>query len=97
MLMNIKQWKIKINLKSNLTCNIYKGERLKREAVLDDRTHFKPTEIFQYTNHSACHQVPERFYQRRGSKTTENKLKYYLMSKSKASTNTTFREVTQKV
>ena len=34
---------------------VYKGERFK-ESVLDLRTHFKPTETFQYTHFSSCHQ-----------------------------------------
>ena len=29
------------------TC-VYKGERFKEESILDVRTHFKPTETFQY-------------------------------------------------
>ena len=36
------------------TC-VYKGERLKKESILDVRTHFKPTETFQYTHFSSCH------------------------------------------
>ena len=36
------------------TC-VYKGERFKRESILDVRTHFKPTESFQYTEFSSCH------------------------------------------
>ena len=35
---------------------VYKGERFKEESVLDLRTHFKPTETFQYTHFSSCHQ-----------------------------------------
>ena len=38
-----------------LDTEVYKGERLKKEAVLDVRTHFKPTETFQYTHYSSCH------------------------------------------
>ena len=34
---------------------IHKGERFNRESVLDARTHFKPTETFQYTHFSSCH------------------------------------------
>ena len=30
-----------------LDTNIYKGERLNSNSVLDVRTHFKPTETFQ--------------------------------------------------
>ena len=36
------------------TC-VYKGERFKKESILDVRTHFKPTETFQYTHFSSCH------------------------------------------
>ena len=36
------------------TC-IYKGERFKKESILDVRTHFKPTETFQYTHFTSCH------------------------------------------
>ena len=34
---------------------VYKGERFLKEAILDVKTHFKPTETFQYTNYSSCH------------------------------------------
>ena len=36
------------------TC-VYKGERFKKENILDVRSHFKPTETFQYTHYSSCH------------------------------------------
>ena len=36
------------------TC-VYKGERFKKESKLDVRTHFKPTETFQYTHFSSRH------------------------------------------
>jgi len=36
------------------TC-VYKGERFKEESILDVRTHFKPTETFQYTHFTSCH------------------------------------------
>ena len=29
---------------------VYKGDKFDKEAILDVRTHFKPTETFQYTN-----------------------------------------------
>ena len=35
--------------------NVYKGDRFKTESVLDVKTHFKPTETFQYTEFSTCH------------------------------------------
>ena len=34
---------------------VYKGERFLKEATLDVKTHFKPTETFQYTHYSSCH------------------------------------------
>ena len=34
---------------------IYKGARFETTSVLDVRTHFKPTETFQYTRFSFCH------------------------------------------
>ena len=36
------------------TC-VYKGEKFKKENILDVRSHFKPTETFQYTHYSSCH------------------------------------------
>ena len=36
------------------TC-VYKGERFKKESIFYVRTHFKPTETFQYTHFSSCH------------------------------------------
>ena len=36
------------------TC-VYKGERFKKESILDGRTYFKPTETFQYTHFTSCH------------------------------------------
>ena len=37
-----------------VTC-VHKGYRFERESILDVRTHFKPTESFQYTDFSSCH------------------------------------------
>jgi len=34
---------------------VYKGERFKEESILDVRTHFKPTETFQYKHFTSCH------------------------------------------
>ena len=34
---------------------LFKGERFNKQAILDIRTHFKPTETFQYTHFSSCH------------------------------------------
>ena len=36
------------------TC-VYKGDRFKGTSILDVRTHYKPTETFQYTHFSSCH------------------------------------------
>ena len=38
-----------------LDTNVHKGEGFKKAAVLDARTHFRPTETFQYTHFSSCH------------------------------------------
>ena len=35
---------------------VFKGQRFKKENILDVRSHFKPTETFQYTHYSSCHQ-----------------------------------------
>ena len=34
---------------------IFKGKRFKEQSILDIKTHFKPTEKFQYTHFSSCH------------------------------------------
>jgi len=34
---------------------VYKGDRFKTESILDIRTHYKPTETFQYTHYTSCH------------------------------------------
>ena len=34
---------------------IYRGERFKEQSILDIKTHFKPTETFQYTHYTSCH------------------------------------------
>ena len=41
-----------INLTNNKIC---KGERFIRESVLDMKTHFKPTDTFQYTFYTTRH------------------------------------------
>ena len=33
-----------------LDTKVYKGVRFNKDSILDVRTHFKPTETFQYTN-----------------------------------------------
>ena len=39
-----------------LDTTVYKGERFKKESTIDVRTHYKPTETFQYTNlYNSCH------------------------------------------
>ena len=38
-----------------LDTRVYKGERFNKESILDVRTHFKPTETFQYTHFISCH------------------------------------------
>ena len=34
---------------------VFKGERIKNEPILDIKTHYKPTETFQYTHFNSCH------------------------------------------
>ena len=34
---------------------VYKGDRFKKHSNIDVRTHFKPTETFQYTHFDSCH------------------------------------------
>ena len=38
-----------------LDTKVYKGDRFRKESILDVPTHFKPTETFQYTNSYSCH------------------------------------------
>ena len=38
-----------------LDTTVYKGERFEKESILEVRTHYKPTEPFQYTNYNSCH------------------------------------------
>ena len=37
-----------------LNTTVYKGERFHNQGILDIRTHFKPTQTFQYTHFSSC-------------------------------------------
>ena len=37
---------------------IYKGDRYRNDSILDIRTHYKPTETFQYTHFTSCHVHP---------------------------------------
>ena len=34
---------------------IYKGDRFQTDSILDIKTHYKPTETFQYTHFTSCH------------------------------------------
>ena len=34
---------------------VFKGERLKNESILDIKTHYKPTETFQFIYFNSCH------------------------------------------
>ena len=43
-----------------LDTTIYKGQRFNNESVFDMRTHFKPTETFQYTFFTTCHHWEQR-------------------------------------
>jgi len=54
---NVQLKYLKQKLRSWILTYTYtgKGERFKKAAVLDVRTHFKPTETFQYTHFSLCH------------------------------------------
>jgi len=38
-----------------LDTTVFKGERFNKQAIVDIRTHSKPTETFQYTHFSSCH------------------------------------------
>ena len=38
-----------------LDTTVYNGERFEKESILEVRTHYKPTESFQYTNYNSCH------------------------------------------
>ena len=51
-----------------LDTNVYKGLSFNTVSILEVKTHFKPTETFQYTGFTSCHPpgVKKRLY-RRGS------------------------------
>ena len=34
---------------------VFKGERFTKDSILDIKTHYKPTETFQYTHFTSCH------------------------------------------
>ena len=44
------------NTEITLLCTcVYKGERFKKESILDVHTHFKWTETFQHKHFTSCH------------------------------------------
>jgi len=52
------QLNLQLNLRQKnklLDTTLFKGERFNKQAILDIRTHLKPTETFQYTHFSSCH------------------------------------------
>ena len=55
---------------------VYKGERFQNKSILDVKTHYKPTETFQYTHYSSCHPpgVKRGFIKGDGYQTSKNKL-----------------------
>ena len=64
-----------------LDTTVYKGQRFEKERILDGRTHFKPTETFQYgqyTHFNSCHPagVEKRFCQRRSAYASTNSSKF---------------------
>ena len=67
---------IALNTKNCSTHLQIKGERFQRNVILDVRTHFKPTETFQYTHYSSCHPqgVKKRLHYRGSPPTSQNKL-----------------------
>ena len=46
---------ISVNEIAFLDIVVLKGEILKNESILDIKTHYKPTETFQYTHFNSCH------------------------------------------
>ena len=38
-----------------LDTTVFKGERFTEKSILDIKTHYKPTETFQYTHFTSCH------------------------------------------
>ena len=40
---------------NSLDTTVFKGERFNQQVIFDIRTHFKPTETFQYTHFSSCY------------------------------------------
>ena len=79
---------------------IYKGVFFETKSVLDVRTHFKPTETFQYTHFSSCHPpgVKRGFVKEEALRPlrTNSSKTLYLKRKLKPLKRTLRREVTQK-
>ena len=51
-----------------LDTTVYKGRRFRDQSILDVKTHFKPTETFQYTHFTSCQsleQTPQRTLSRK--------------------------------
>ena len=61
----------------------YKGQRFYKESVLDMRTHFKPTETFQYTFFTSCHPlgVKNGFVKGEALRLLRTKFKKHLMER----------------
>jgi len=81
---------------------ISKGERFKKDSVLDVRTHFKPTETFQYIHFTSSHPpgVKKGFIKGEALRQTETEqtlLRKYLKTKSKPSSHTLLRDITQRI
>ena len=38
-----------------LDTTVFKGERITEKSILDIKTHYNPTETFQYTHFTSCH------------------------------------------
>ena len=38
-----------------LDTTVFKGERFTEDSILDIKTHYKPTETFQFTHFASCH------------------------------------------
>jgi len=47
--------KISENKITSLDTVVFKEERFIKESILDIKTHYKPTETFQYTHFTSCH------------------------------------------
>ena len=47
--------KFTAEISENIDTTVFKGERLKKDSILDIKAHFKPTETFQFTHFASCH------------------------------------------